>query len=401
MTTIEAARIAEQEAFFGRLAVQPADPLLSIIAAFRGDPRPEKIDLGVGVYRDDSGKTPVLTAVKAAESRLVAAQDTKAYIGVEGNGAYLARLRELIFGAGQTDDLVAMQTPGGTGAIRLAAELIHASSPNARVWIGEPSWPVHLPLSQAAGLRTTTYRHFDPATQRLLIDEIIGHLEQAESGDIVLLHGCCHNPTGVDPDRGQWQRIADVVLRRRLIPFVDLAYHGLGAGLDADLECLRALAASPQLLLAYSCSKNFGLYRERVGALFVRTGSPAMNQAVASTMFLLGRMIWSMPPDHGAAVVNEILSNDDLLDQWHGELSAMRQRLGTVRAEVAHEPKLAMLGAQHGMFSQLSLTPVQVETLRRDHAIYMAGSGRINLAGLGMRDIPRFIGALKAVGALN
>jgi aromatic-amino-acid transaminase len=401
MTMIEAAPIADQETIFGRLAVQPADPLLSIIAAFRGDPRPHKIDLGVGVYRDDTGRTPVLLAVKAAEGRLVAAQDTKAYIGVEGNGAYLARLKDLIFGASQPGDLVAMQTPGGTGAIRLAAELIQASSPGARIWIGEPSWPVHVPLSQAAGLRTVTYRYFDPVSQCLLVDEIVGHLERAERGDIVLLHGCCHNPTGADPNRAQWRQIAEVILRRGLIPFIDLAYHGLGVGLAADLECLRALADCPQLLLAYSCSKNFGLYRERVGALFVRTGSAALNQAVASTMFLLGRMIWSMPPDHGAAVVAEILSSDDLSQQWQDELGAMRHRLSTVRAEIAREPGLAMLGGQHGMFSQLSLTPAQVDTLRRDRAIYMAGSGRINLAGLATRDVPRFVDALKSVGALG
>lgn len=393
--------IVGTENFFDGLSVQPADPLLSIIAAFQADPRPGKIDLGVGVYRDERGKTPILGAVKAAEARLVEAQSTKAYIGVEGNGAYLASLKSLVFQRGGGDDLVAMQTPGGTGAIRLAAELINASSPHARIWIGEPSWPVHVPLCQAAGLQTLGYRHFDPVSQKLLLDDLLEKLETAFPGDIVLLHGCCHNPSGADPSAEQWQKLAEVIIRRGLIPFIDLAYHGLGDGLDADLEVLRALASVPQLLLAYSCSKNFGLYRERVGALFVRTGSPAKNQAVASTMFLLGRMIWSMPPDHGAAVVHEILVNENLIDQWHVELATMRNRLSAVRAAIAREPALVKLGEQKGMFSQLSLTPVQIEALRRDHAIFMAGSGRVNLAGLSMRDVPRFVDALKTVGAFG
>ena len=343
----------------------------------------------------------MLGAVKEAEARLVASQPTKAYIGVEGNGAYLASLKSLLFQRGAAEDLVAMQTPGGTGAIRLAAELINASAPNARIWIGEPSWPVHVPLSQAAGLQTLSYRHFDPVSQQFTLDDMLEQFEGAEAGDIVLLHGCCHNPSGADPSPEQWQKIAEVVIRRGLIPFIDLAYHGLGDGLDKDLEVLRALAPAPQLLLAYSCSKNFGLYRERVGALFVRTGSPARNQAVASTMFLLGRMIWSMPPDHGAAVVHEILSNEDLIDQWHVELAAMRHRLNAVRAEIAREKALAKLGAQKGMFSQLALAPPQIEALRRDHAVFMAGSGRVNLAGLSLRDVPRFVEALKNVGALD
>lgn len=390
-----------QAAFFENLKPQPADPLLSLIRLHREDPRSGKIDLGVGVYRDAAGATPVFRAVKGAERLLLETQTTKTYLGPEGNVDYLDRLRRLLFKTDESQDLVSIQTPGATGAIRLGADLTRASSPGSRVWIGEPSWPIHVPLCRAAGLEVVTYRYFDPASQTVAFDEMMSALGKAEPGDVVLLQGCCHNPTGSDLSDEQWSVLAALVLERGLVPFIDLAYHGLGAGLDADLSGVRRMAAAPQMLLAYSCSKNFGLYRERVGALFVRTGNAAFNQAVVSNMSQLGRTIWSMPPDHGAAVVHQVLTSEQLTAQWRDELAEMRARIAAIRGALATDPRMAALAQQSGMFSQLALAPAHIEALRRDHAIYMAGSGRVNLAGLTLDDAPRLVAALDKVGAWN
>lgn len=390
-----------QPAFFEGLTPQPADPLLSLIRLHREDPRSGKIDLGVGVYRDAAGRTPVFGAVKGAERLLVKTQSTKAYLGPEGNAEYLDSLKRLLIRGLSSRDLVSIQTPGATGAIRLGAELTRASWPRARVWIGEPSWPIHVPLCRAAGLEVVTYRYFDPVSQTVAFDSMMGALGKADPGDVVLLQGCCHNPTGCDLSDVQWSELTALVLERGLVPFIDLAYHGLGAGLDADLAGVRRMAAAPQMLLAYSCSKNFGLYRERVGALFVRTGNADLNAAVASNTSLLGRTLWSMPPDHGAAVVHQILASERMTAQWSRELSEMRARIAAIRGALAVDSRLAPLAHQSGMFSQLALAPAQIEALRRDHAIYMAGSGRVNLAGLTLDAAPRLVAALENVGAWN
>lgn len=388
-----------QAAFFDNLQPQPADPLLSLIRLHQEDQRSAKIDLGVGVYRDAAGNTPVFRAVKGAERLLLETQPTKAYLGPEGNADYLDRLKGLLFRDGGWRDLVSIQTPGATGAIRLGAELARVSSPRARVFIGEPSWPIHVPLCRAAGLEVVTYRYFDPASQTIAFDTMMSALGKADSGDVVLLQGGCHNPTGCDLSEAQWSELAELVLERGLVPFIDLAYHGLGVGLDADLAGVHRMAAAPQMLLAYSCSKNFGLYRERVGALFVRTGNAALNAAVASNTSMLGRTLWSMPPDHGAAVVHQILASEQLTAQWSQELSEMRARIAGIREALAVDSRLAPLAHQSGMFSQLALKPAQIEALRRDHAIYMAGSGRVNLAGLTLDAAPRLVAALDKVGA--
>ena len=383
-------------ALFAGLQPQPPDGLLSLIKLFEADPRPGKIDLGVGVYRDAAGVTSVFKAVKAAEARLVETQATKAYIGPEGDLGFVDHLERLAFGAASPSPVVGAQTPGGTGALRLAADLIHTAKPGARIWLGTPTWPNHAPIFAEAGLAIATYRHLDPETGGLCFDEMVTALESASAGDVVLLHGCCHNPTGVDPTADQWRTLAGLMSDRGLIPLVDLAYQGLGHGLEQDAAGLRIVVdAGDTALIAYSCDKNFGLYRDRVGALFVKAGGRA--ETVRSNMLMLARCLWSMPPDHGAAVVRIILDDPALTALWRDELGGMCTRLRSVRTALAAAcPDLRAVRDQNGLFAQLALPGAAIERLRRDHAVYMAGSGRINLAGLTQHNIPAFAAALDA-----
>jgi len=376
---------------FGALKPQAPDALLSLIGLYRADARPTKLDLGVGVYRDLDGLTPVFRAVKAAESRLLDEQITKAYLGPEGDLAFLELLKPIIFGSGLADTF-GVQTPGGTGALRLGAELIAAARPGARMFMGVPTWPNHPQIFDATGLRTVSYPYFDAQTQAVRFDRMIEALQTAQAGDALLLQGCCNNPTGADLSMDQWGAVAELVARRGLTPFVDLAYQGLGLGLEADAAGMRlVLEAAPDALVAYSCDKNFGLYRERVGALFAVSQDAARLQLAASNIKALARANWSMPPDHGAAVVGVILESAELTANWRAELESMRRRIVDVRlALAAAAPVLAPLIQQHGMFAQLPLSPAQVARMRERHAVYMAGSGRINLAGLTPKTVPTF-----------
>ncbi len=384
---------------FEKLAAQAPDSLLALIGAFRDDPRPEKIDLGVGVYRDAAGHTPVFAAMKAAERRLLETQDSKAYLGPEGNLAFARAVAPVVLGPLAGDERIrSVQTPGGTGALRLAAELIAAADRHTRVWLGTPSWANHAPLMKAAGLTIKTYRHFDPATQSICFEEMIAALEGAEAGDVVLLHGCCHNPTGADLSPAQWQTVAELLAARRLVPLLDLAYQGLGDGLEEDAAGMRGvLERVDEALIAYSCDKNFGLYRERVGLLFLRGRSGAEARVAFSNVLALARANWSMPPDHGAAAVALILEDDALRADWRRELDTMRARIAAVRAELAAaDPAFAALGRQKGMFSLLPLSKEAIEALRKDQAIYMAGSGRISVCGLTPANLSRFVAVTRA-----
>lgn len=388
--------IAPARSLFAGLKAQAPDPLLSLIALYRNDPRPQKIDLGVGVYRDAAGDTPVFAAVKAAEQVLLQGQLTKAYLGPEGDLGFLELITPVVFGVGQGEGLMAVQTPGGTGALRLAAELANAGSPGAKIWMGAPSWPIHAPIFRQAGLVVETFRYFDATTQRVCFDEMMGALAGVAAGDIVLLHGACHNPTGADLSLAQWQEVAALLAARGAVPLVDLAYQGLGAGLDDDAAGLRAVMDTCEsVLVAYSCDKNFGLYRERTGALFVRA---AGHQELArSNILQLARCAWSMPPDHGAAVARVILEDAGLAAQWRAELDTIRTRLIEVRHALAEaDPRLEPLRDQHGLFALLPLNPAQVEAMREQHAVYMAGSGRINIAGLTGATVQPFVQALSA-----
>jgi aromatic-amino-acid transaminase len=383
---------------FAGLSPQAPDSLLSLIGAYRRDPRPQKIDLGVGVFRDDLGATPVLASVKAAEQVLLKIQPTKAYLGPEGDIGYLDLLKPIIFGDAVDHEVFGVQTPGGTGAIRLACELLKAAKPGIRMFIGAATWPNHTQILDQLGIETVTFRHYDQRAQKLPFDEMMASLETARAGDAVLLHGCCHNPSGADYSLDQWATIAELVGRKSLTPLIDLAYQGLGLGLEEDAAGMRlVLAAAEDGLLAYSCDKNFGLYRERVGALYTLTRDAATLDLAASNIRALARTNWSMPPDHGAAVVRVILESETLTTLWRSELDAMRERVADLRQRLAKAvPALAPLAGQHGLFALLPLSPEQVARLREDHAIYMAGSGRINLAGLTVSNIDIFARALNA-----
>ncbi len=389
---------------FQALLPQPPDGLLALIGLFRDDPRNSKIDLGVGTYRNAAGITPVVEAIKAAERILLDEQQTKAYLGPEGDQRFVELLTPIVFGAADAHAgrLVGVQTPGGGGALRLGGELITAARPGAKVWLGTPTWPNHRPVLEAAGLTVAEYRYFDPATQTLCFDDMLTALSAADPGDVVLLHGCCHNPTGAELDPAQWDAVARLLAERGLMPFIDLAYQGLGGGLEADAYGVRrVLAAVEEALVAYSCDKNFGLYRERTGALFALARDADAAPVVFGNLLSLARVNWSMPPDHGAAAVRIVLDSPELSRLWRTELDGMAQRINAVRSALAAaEPRLGFLSRQRGMFSQLPVSPETVALLRRDHGIYMAGSGRINLAGLQVADAGIFADALRAVDGL-
>jgi aromatic-amino-acid transaminase len=384
---------------FRGLQPQPPDALLSLIAEFQRDPRDHKIDLGVGMFRNEAGITPVMRAVKAAEKLLLERQTTKGYLGSEGDATFVQLLRPIVFGERlvTSDRLVGVQTPGGTGAVRLAADLIAASAPQARVWLGLPTWPNYRPLLTAARLQIETYQQYDVAAQRLNFDRTMDVLRGASPGDVVVLQGCCNNPTGADFDKEQWTAIAELLGEGGLIPLLDFAYQGLGRSLTEDAAGLRiVLDRVGEALIAYSCDKNFGVYRERVGALFALGESNGAARVVYSNLLALARGNWSMPPDHGAAVVRVILESDALTREWKAELESMQQRIAENRARLAAaEPRFASVAGQRGMFSVLPIKPDTIKQLKEKRGIYMAGSGRINVAGFRGDEIERFVGAVR------
>lgn len=390
--------LLERAALFETLEAQPGDSLLALIGMVRRDPRPHKIDLGVGVYRDPAGGTPILRAVKAAERILNETQETKAYLGGEGDVRFVELMKEMVFGAGAASDerIVSLQTPGGCGALRLGAELIALARPNARIFVGQPTWPNHVPLLGSAGLEIVEIPFYDRGACRVAFDEMMGALEQAAPGDLILLHGCCHNPTGANFDADEWQAIADLVARRGLIPFMDLAYQGLGYGLEQDAAGTRlVVAAADQALVAHSNDKNFGVYRDRVGSLHVKAPSADVARIAYSNLLVIARTIWSMPPDHGAAVVRLVLDTPDLAADWRAELTEMCARIRSLRTRLAgFDPRLEYIERQDGMFSMLPLTPDSIVELRESEAIYMAGSGRFNVAGLSDANVDRFASAV-------
>ncbi|HEX8571554.1 MAG TPA: amino acid aminotransferase [Allosphingosinicella sp.] len=383
---------------FDRLEEQKSDSLLQLIALCEADPRPDKIDVGVGVYRDSAGGTPILRAVKAAERRLWERQETKAYLGSQGDSRFTELIRPIVFGeAGAADErIVGLQTPGGCGALRLGADLVTKANPEARIFVGQPTWPNHGPLIECAGVEMVAHPYYDPPSRQILFDEMMAALGTARRGDLVLLHGCCHNPTGADLSAPQWADVAEVVARRGLVPFVDLAYQGLGNGLEADAAGARLVVeAAEQAIVAQSCDKNFGVYRERVGNLFVKAASARAAQVAYGNLLQLSRTMWSMPPDHGAAIVHIVLEDPGLRSDWNAELREMCARIRRLRARLAaYDERLAYIDAQNGMFSMLPLSPAQVLELREEKGIYMAGSGRFNVVGLSDDNVDRFAAAV-------
>lgn len=384
------------------LKPQPADALLALIKLHNADPRPTKIDLGVGVYRTGKGDTPVFGAIKAAEGLLLKTQTSKAYLGPEGDMGFVQALIPYVFGADFDRSRVeGMQAPGGTGAVRLAIE-VAARAGAKRIIMGTPSWPNHAQIVAAAGLELKTFKHTG-ADGTADLAALRAALAEAKHGDVVLLHGCCHNPTGVDYTNAQWDKIAPMVRDAGILPLIDLAYQGLGDGMEADAYGLRTvLAAVPEALVAYSCDKNFGLYRDRVGAFYAVTGDADALVTAMANGSTIARASWSMPPDHGAAAVRLILGDVGLTTQWIDELAQMRARMAEVRARLAAAQAIGPInmvpvGSQKGLFSMLPLNAEQIMALRERHGVYMAGSGRINIAGLTTDNIETFIAALRDI----
>lgn len=377
------------------------DPLLDLIGKFRNDPRRHKLDLGVGVYRNNDGITPVMDAVKQAEIRLHKMQQSKSYLGLTGDISFVDNLSSLLFGTPDAT-IAGAQTPGGSGGLRIAFEVYHTAFPAGKIWVGDPTWPNHVPLIESAQVAAQSYPYFCTATQTLQFEPMLTALDSAAPGDGVLLHGCCHNPTGADPSDEQWQQIIEVVLRRELIPIVDLAYHGLGVNLQHDLTATRLLIdRCPQVLIATSASKNFGLYRDRVGAVYMAAQDAELAQRGQAYFGQIARCLYSMPPDHGAAVVDLILSDAELCDNWQRELSGMAQRVQSLRKAIGDYGAplgLQFVTTQHGMFSRLPLSAEQVQALVDDHAIYIAPDGRINVAGCALADAGQFVDGLAKVG---
>ena len=385
-----------------KLSPIQSDSLLALIALAEADPRPDKIDVGVGVYRDGQGRTPILRAVKAAEKLLWERQESKGYLGSFGDRRFTELLRPILLGRHSDDErLMGIQTPGGCGALALGFKLIASANPGARVLVGTPTWPNHVPVITAAGLEIVRYGYYDRDERRIRFDEMMTLLDGARAGDVVLLHGCCHNPTGADLDEDQWSDVARTIAHRGLMPFVDIAYQGLGRGLGEDAAGLHGLLDQcEEVIVAQSCDKNFGVYRDRVGSLHVKTARVAMTGQAMDHVAQIAREMWSMPPDHGAAAVRTVLEDETLRADWLVELGEMRARINRIRGEIAAaDQRLAYIGGQYGMFSMLPFDAAQVRQLRETHAIYMADSGRFNVIGMADHAVPRFIEAI--VEAMN
>ncbi|SDK11672.1 aromatic amino acid transaminase [Microbulbifer yueqingensis] len=394
---------------FEHLSSLPPDPILGLLASYRADENPNKIDLGVGVYKDESGHTAVLQAVKEAETRLLQSEETKAYIGPAGTPGFNAAMQELVLGADHpalvANRVRSAQTPGGCGALRVLAELVNRAKPGATVWVSDPTWANHVPLLGNAGLQIKSYPYYDRATSSLQFDAMVETLKNVGEGEVVLLHACCHNPCGADLTREQWQVIVEMAQTQGFTPFIDMAYQGFGDSLDDDAWGLRLMAESvPEMLVAASCSKNFGLYRERVGlAMVIYNDSVAADKAHTQMLSAI-RGNYSMPPSHGAAIVESILMDAGLRANWEAELTEMRERINGLRAGVVES--LAAAGApgdfsfireQKGMFSFLGITPEQVQRLQDEYSIYMVDSSRISIAGLSQGNMEYFCKAVASV----
>ena len=379
---------------FEQFTPAPPDAILGLTEAFKKDPNPKKVNLGVGIYKDAQGRTPILVSVKRAEERILQEENTKNYLSIDGSPEYGAAVQELLFGADheiiRSNRSITAQAPGGTGALRVAADFIATMFPGARVWLSDPTWPNHPSVFKAAGLTTAVYPYFDAANNGVAFAAMLAAIKQIPAGDVVLLHGCCHNPTGADLSLAQWQQVAAVVAERKLLPLVDFAYQGFGDGLDDDAAGLRALCTEvDELLIASSFSKNFGLYNERVGALtLVARNTDAAEKALGHIKIAI-RANYSNPPAHGAAVVTTVLRDPALRAQWEAEVTEMRERINTMRhlfVETLNEKGVtrdfSFIANQRGMFSFSGLTPEHVKALREKHGVYIVGSGRISVAGM-------------------
>lgn len=380
------------------LQLLPSDPILGLSAACRTDPNPRKVDLTIGIYMDEQGVCPVFEAVQLAQRAIVEEEVTKAYMAAAGDEDFNTGLQRLVLGEGSPALLAgrvsSIQTPGGCGALRIGAEIVHAAAPNARVWVSDPTWPVHIPLLGSVGLEFRSYRYYDPTTHGVNFDAMVADLKNAVAGDVVLLHGCCHNPCGADLTLSQWGVIADLAEQQGFTPFVDFAYQGLGDGLEEDAAGLRLLVSRlPEVIVAASCSKNLGLYRERVGAAIFVCSDAANARAILSQAQVAARRVYSMPPAHGALLAGRVLTDDHLGGIWRTELTAMCQRINGLRSDLRRALEAhcggdyAFIEREKGMFSFLGLTAEQAVRLRQESAVYMLDSSRINVAGVNASNI--------------
>ena len=390
-----------------QLKDQPADKILALVQAFKDDPRKDKIDLGVGVYKDADGKTPIMRAVKKAEKQLWEQEQTKSYVALTGDPAYGAAMAQMVLGDAVPMERVSKAaTPGGTGAVRQGFELVQLANPQATVWVSDPTWPNHLTILKHLGMKTTLYRYFDSETCAVDFDGMMADLKGAKEGDVVLLHGCCHNPTGANLNMAQWKELVALMKAQGLIPMIDIAYQGFGDGLEDAAAATRLVASElPETIIAASCSKNFGIYRERTGILMTVSAEAATQKTAQGTLAYLNRQNYSFPPDHGARLVTMILTDPDLRKDWEDELEEVREGLLVLRKQLAEELQKAtnsdrygFIAEHRGMFSRLGVSPEMVEKLREDHAIYMVGDSRINIAGLNKETVPVLAKAIAAVG---
>ena len=388
---------------FAALKEQPADKILALMQQFKDDPREQKIDLGVGVYKDAQGHTPIMRAVKGAEKALWDVQDTKAYVGLLGDSAFLEAMIDLLLG--QTlprDAIAAAATPGGTGAVRQAFELAKMANPTVRVFVSDPTWPNHLSILKHLGIEMVPYRYFDSETRGVDHAGMLEDLLKARAGDIVLLHGCCHNPTGANLNLPQWQEVIDVLLKTGATPMIDIAYQGFGDGLEEDAAPTRLIVKSTsETIIAASCSKNFGIYRERTGILIVIEQDTSLKVVNQGTLAYLNRQNFSFPPDHGARVVTMILNDDTLRKDWQNELEETRLSMLSLRKHLAKalqieagSNRFGFLADHRGMFSRLGTTSDKVDLLRERHGVYMVGDSRLNIAGLNAKTIPILANAI-------
>ena len=393
---------------FDSLPVLPPDSILGLAAACRADPNPDKVDLTLGVYMDETGLCPVFEAVQQAQQALVSEERTKVYMPPQGDLDYLNGICSLVFGetglATLGDRTSAVQTPGGCGAVRLGAEVLYAAAPNATIWVSDPTWPVHIPLMGSVGLQFKSYRYYSADMKGLDFEAMLADLESAKPGDVVLLHGCCHNPSGVDPTLEQWRVLADLMSERQLLPMIDFAYQGMGAGLDQDAAGIRAvLERVPEMIIAVSSSKNIGLYRERAGAVVFVGGDARAAEAMASQAVSAARRVYSMPPAHGALLAGRVLSSSQLRSSWEAELGQICERINGLRGQfqealtTATGRDFGFIGTEHGMFSFLGLSVEQAQRLREEQSVYMLDSSRINIAGLNANNLGRVVEAVAAV----
>ena len=394
---------------FAQLQPVATDPILGLMAAYKEDPNPNKVDLGVGVYKDEQGHTAVLKCVKEAEALRLKQEDSKTYIGMAGDLGFNAHIEKLAFGHGHkvllANRVTTAHTPGGTGALRVAAEFIKKANPNATIWVTSPTWANHISLFQAAGLNVKEYTYYDYATKGLNEEAMFADLAKVPAGDIVLVHACCHNPSGMDLTFAQWQRFTALAKERGFTPLVDMAYQGFGSGLDDDAKGLRHLADNvEEMILCSSCSKNFGLYRERIGAVSIVAADSKVAEVARVNLLSVVRSIYSMPPAHGAIIVANILNSNELTALWHQELAEMRNRINSYRQLIID--KLASEGVtqdfsfitrQHGMFSFLGINKAQIDRLRSEFSIYMVGSSRVSIAGLNHSNIDYFAKSVATV----